>query len=394
MFNDTEVAFAYRTDKEIRNAGFLFSVIRFPWLVKAARVLLQIALAIHFPVKWLLKPTIFKHFCGGESIADCGKTIEMLGKYNVKTILDYSAEGSENEEAYNHTTDEILKIIDSAKANADIPFSVFKPTGIARFGLLENIAKKGSISSAESEEFKKVRQRFEKICSYAAQQDIPVMVDAEETWIQQPIDDLVYEMMLKYNHQKAIVYNTLQLYRKDRLDYLNKLTEAGRKNNIFIGLKLVRGAYIEKERERAAKLNYPTPVYGSKPETDAAYNNAVEYCFTNSDIITVCNASHNELSCTLLAELINKNNLPHNEPHYWFAQLFGMSDHISFNLAKEGFNVCKYLPYGPVKSVTPYLIRRAEENTSVAGQTGRELQLIKKELERRKTGSQKTELGS
>jgi len=384
MFNNTDVAFAYRTDKEIRNAGFLFSVIRFPWLVKASSVLLNIALFIHFPVKWLLKPTIFKHFCGGETIAECDKTIATLGQYNVKTILDYSAEGSDNEKSYDHTTEEILKIIDSAKSNPDIPFSVFKPTGIARFGLLEHMAKKGSLTHDEEEEFKKVKQRFDKICGYASQQDIPVMVDAEETWIQGPVDELVYEMMLKYNHQKAVVFNTLQLYRKDRLDYLNKLTEAGRKNNIFIGLKLVRGAYIEKERERAAKLDYPTPVYGSKPETDAAYNNAVEHCFINSDIITVCNATHNELSCALLTELINKNKLAHNDPHYWFAQLYGMSDHISFNLSKEGYNVCKYLPYGPVKSVTPYLIRRAEENTSVAGQTGRELQLIKKELNRRK----------
>jgi len=392
MFDNTEVAFAYRTDKELRKAGFLFSVIKYPWMVKAGKVLLNTALFIHFPVKWFLKPTIFGHFCGGETVTECNKTIETLGKYNIKTILDYSSEGSEDEKSFDLTVNEIIRIIDAAALSHAIPFAVFKPTGIARFGLLEQVAKQITLNASESSEFEKVKKRFDRICDHAAQMGIPVFVDAEESWIQDAVDELVVEMMLRYNQQKPIVFNTLQMYRCDRPDYLKRLTETARQKNFFVGLKLVRGAYMEKERLRAARLNYPSPVYASKPQTDAAYNNAVEYCFLNSDIITFCNGTHNELSCALLTELINKNNLKHNDPHFWFAQLYGMSDHISFNLSKEGHNVCKYLPYGPVKSVMPYLIRRAEENTSIAGQTGRELQMIETEMRRRRRRSQKSEV--
>ncbi len=388
IFENLETAFRINSDKEISKAKFLFTMLKFPWLVKTGKLLLQFALFIHFPVSWAVKKNIFSHFCGGETRAECAPAVEKLNKFYVKTILDFSAEGGETEAQLDAIANEIRQLIQYSAGNPAIPFAVFKPTGIIRLGLLQKIAEQLPLSDKEKNEFQKARNRFISLCDLSASFQLPLFVDAEETWIQKPIDDLLLEMMQKHNREKAIIFNTLQMYRTDRLDFLSKLTETARKEKFYIGLKLVRGAYMEKERERAIKKGYPSPIFNSKIETDTSFNKAIEHCFLHSDIISVCCASHNELSCALLQELIISSNLPKNDTRFWFAQLYGMSNHISFNLAQQGYNVSKYLPYGPIKSVMPYLIRRAEENTSLAGQTGRELQMIALEQKRRKeTGS-------
>jgi proline dehydrogenase len=383
-FNNTKIAFSNKTDYELKKAFWLFKTIESPKIVSLGSKLLNLALNIHFPVKWIIKPTVFTHFCGGETIAECDSTIIKLGKSGIGTILDYSAEGIENETDFDNVTEELLEVIKKSINNQDIPFAVFKVTGIARFEILEKLNSNESLSNTEQLEYERVLTRIDKICYAAFQNNIPVFIDAEETWIQNTIDGIAENMIRKYNTKKAIVYNTLQLYRHDRISYLENMISEARKHNYHIGIKIVRGAYMEKERERAQKLNYPSPIQKDKESTDKDYDKALKISFDNMDVVSVCAGSHNEKSNMYLTELIKNNNLNLKDKRFYFAQLLGMSDHISYNLSNEGFNVAKYVPYGPVNSVMPYLLRRAQENTSVAGQTGRELMLITNELKRRK----------
>lgn len=383
-FDNTSVAFHDKSTKELKKAYWLFRMIGQPRLVKLGAGLTRFALAARLPVSWALRPTVFNHFCGGETIDACDATIARLGRANIKTILDYSAEGKENDKDFDYTRDQILATMAKAKNNPNIPYAVFKPTGVARFGLLEKVQAKEPLTEAEKQEFDLVRGRYLAICLRAKKLDIPVMVDAEETWIQQIVDEMVEEMMVQFNKDKPLVYTTLQMYRHDRLDYLKGLVFRLREKGIFTGVKLVRGAYMEKERERAAEKGYPSPIYPDKPVTDKGYDDAVAFCIENLKDVAVCVGTHNEMSCKKGAEKMISMGIPKNHPHVSFSQLLGMSDHISYNMAAEGFNVTKYVPYGPVKTVVPYLIRRAEENTSVAGQTSRELFLLHTELKRRK----------
>ncbi len=383
-FNDTKIAFSDKTDHELKKAYWLFKTIESPKIVSLGSKLLNLALAIHFPVKWIIKPTVFQHFCGGETIAECDAMITKLGKSGIGTILDYSAEGIENEEDFDKVTEELLSVIKESINNKHIPFAVFKVTGIARFGILEKINSGEKLSTAELEEYERILNRIDRICNAAYLYEIPVFIDAEETWIQNAIDAIAENMMKKYNCGKAIVYNTLQMYRHDRIAYFGNLINDAEQQKYYIGVKIVRGAYMEKERERAEKMTYPSPIQKDKEATDKDYDKALKLSFENRHIVSVCAGSHNEKSNMFLAELIKNNKLDINDKRFYFAQLLGMSDHISYNLAYEGFNVAKYVPYGPVNSVMPYLLRRAQENTSVAGQTGRELLLIQNELKRRK----------
>ncbi len=383
-FDNTEIAFASKSNSDLNRAYILFKVISYNWLVRIAPPFVDTALALRLPVKGLIRATAFKHFCGGETIEDCQVTIDTLGKYNIGTILDYSVEGKETEKDFEHSLLETLSCISRAKNQKYIPFSVFKLTGFARLALLEKVNAKEPLSKQEEEEFERVRQRVEKICAAADESNVPVFIDAEHTWIQDVIDDLANAMMIKYNKNRILIYNTLQLYRTDRNSYLERCYSHAVANNYMLGLKLVRGAYMEKERERAAKMNYPSPIQPDKNTADMDYDHALKFCMDHIDRISICAGTHNEKSSQLLVELMMQKNMPHNHPNIWFSQLYGMSDHISFNLAKEGYNVAKYVPYGPVASVLPYLIRRAQENTSVKGQTGRELSNILTEKKRRK----------
>lgn len=358
-------------------------------MVKTGKLFIQLANAIRFPVKWFVKPTIYSHFCGGETLPECSKTVEILARHNVKSILDYSVEGKETEEDIHLAMEETLRAIEYASKDQNIPFAVFKPTAFAPFHILEK-ASTGQLTSDEDKtEAQKFEVRIEKLFRTGFELDIPVMIDAEETWIQDFIDDLVRKMMEKYNRKKPIVYNTLQMYRHDRLAFLEKSLDEAVKGGYFLGMKLVRGAYMERERARAVKMNYPSPIHPDKPATDKAYDDALTFCVQHVNYISVFNGTHNEASCRHLAGLMAEKGLPKNDPRIFSSQLFGMSDHISFNMANAGYNVAKYIPYGPVKHVLPYLIRRAEENTAVAGQTGRELSLLTIERKRRKIKKQK-----
>lgn len=383
-FNNTLVAFSDRSNYELRKSLMLFRLISNPWLVKVGASLTRMAIATGFPVGWALKPTVFGHFCGGETIDACNETILRLARSNIKTILDYSAEGKENDADLDYTRDQVMATIEKARHNPAIPFAVFKPTGIARFSLLERVQAGYNLTMAEMQEYERVKVRFFSICQRAFELDVPVMIDAEESWIQQIVDELTEDMMFRFNHKKPLVYTTLQMYRHDRLDYLRNLVDRARQKGVFAAVKLVRGAYMEKERERALQLGYPSPIYPDKPATDKGFDQAVAFCLEHINSVAVCIGTHNEPSCAKGVELMAGLNISANHDHVWYSQLLGMSDHISYNLAAWGFNVTKYVPYGPVKTVVPYLIRRAQENTSVAGQTSRELFLLRTELQRRK----------
>lgn len=383
-FEDTSVAFSYKSDGELKKAHFIFSLVNHPWISAMATGLVKVGFQLKLPIEGIIKKTVFFHFCGGESIDASKPVVDKLGKFNVQTILDYSVEGEETESAFERTADEIIRTIENAKGKANMPFCVFKPTGIASSTVLEKIQNKESLSEEEKRSFEKTRQRFDRICSKGHAYKIPVLIDAEETWIQEPIDALVMEMMNKYNQEKAIVFNTYQLYRTAALGNMRNHFHEAVMHNCFFGAKLVRGAYMEKERDRAEKHNYPSPIHATKEDTDKDFNLALGFCVDNKQRITVLCGSHNDYSNYYLTVLMEKHGMRNDDERVWFSQLYGMSDNISFNLAKAGYRVAKYVPYGPVKSVMPYLLRRAKENTSVAGQSSRELTLIRKELKRRK----------
>ena len=384
-FDDTKVAFASKSDADLNRAHMLFKMISYNWLVKISPPLVDFALWAHLPIDGIIKKTIFAHFCGGENIEKCQETILKLAQYNIGTILDYSVEGKESEKDFDDGLAQTLATVHRAKGDKNIPFSVFKPTGFARFALLEKKNSGLELNASEKEEFARFVARIEKICQTGHDLGVPIFVDAEETWIQDVIDDVVRDMMKKYNKERVVVHNTIQMYRTDRLAFLKESVAHARQNNYMLGMKIVRGAYMEKERERAAKMNYADPIQPDKAATDRDYNASMKVCIDNIEMMSVCCGSHNEQSSQLLVHLMKEKNLANNHPHIWFSQLYGMSDHISYNLAKQGYNVCKYVPYGPLTGVLPYLIRRAQENTSVAGQTGRELSLIITEKRRRKT---------
>ncbi len=346
---------------------------------------LQLAFRLRLPVNWLVKKTVFEHFCGGENIQECGKTIKKLAEYNIGTILDYSVEGEKNEAAFEATAQEVIRTIEKAAQATHIPFSVFKLTGIAPFELLQKVQEKAPLSAEEEKQWQQVQTRLLAICQKAHDLQVQLLIDGEESWIQDTIDTLCYEMMARFNQKQVIVYNTYQMYRADMLGNLQAAFAQARQAGYFLGAKLVRGAYMEKERARAAALQYPDPIQPDKAACDRDFDAAVRFCMENIAYMRLCAGTHNEQSNLLLARLIDQAGLPHNDPRIYFAQLYGMSDQISYTLAQAGYNIAKYVPYGPVESVMPYLFRRAEENTSVAGQSSREFMLIKKERMRRKS---------
>lgn len=384
MFDNTEIAFSHFTDKELKKAWWLFRIININFLVKIGPPLTTFALKIGLPVLPLIRSTIFEHFCGGETIEDCEDNIAHLSEYGVGTILDYSVEGEKTEAAFETTTSEILDTIQRARKDDKVPFSVFKLTGLSRFELLAKINEGDSLTADEQGEFERVSARVDRICGEAAGAGIPVLIDAEESWIQHTIDTLALEMMARYNRGEAIVYNTYQLYRKDRLGFLRENIQAARNSGFHLGAKLVRGAYMEKESDRAEELDYPSPIQADKDTSDRDFDAAAALCLEHIDHLSFMAGTHNENSCRKLVELMKKKGISPPDKRVYFGQLMGMSDNISFNLAHEGYRVAKYMPYGPVKSVLPYLFRRAQENTAIAGQMGRELKLISQELKRRK----------
>lgn len=384
-FDNTEIAFQSKNDQDLNRAYWLFKIIGSPSIVKLGKWGTNFALSAGLPVKGMIKATIFKQFCGGESITDCDRVIDLLGKYGIGTIMDYSVEGKTSEEDFDSTVEEIIATIERAKNNTNVPFAVFKVTGISRFGILEKANhNESALSEIEAAELRSVYERINKICEAGFKANVPLFIDAEETWIQDTIDRLALEMMRKYNRNSAIVFNSLQMYRHDRLAFLKEQIELSKKENFQLGIKLVRGAYMEKERERAVQRGYPSPIQPDKKSSDRDFDHALELMVDNLDHLAFCAGTHNEQSCLYFTELLEKKGVDIADKRVYFAQLLGMSDHISYNLAFHGYNVAKYVPYGPVKEVMPYLLRRADENTSVAGQTSRELNLIIKERKRRK----------
>ena len=383
-FDDTKAVFAHKSNWELRKSYYLFSILQHSFLVKIGSLLLKISFFLRIPIKKLIKMTIFNQFCGGENIQDCSRKINELYEFGIGTILDYSVEGKENESDFEKTKEEIIQTILFSSKNSKIPFTVFKITGLGKSSLIEKASLDfKNLEDKELVELNLVANRVDEICKVAFENRVPVFIDAEDSWYQDYIDKVVESMIFKYNNEFPIVYNTIQLYRHDRLQYMKDLILRCNSNGKNLGLKLVRGAYMEKEREQASKKNYPDPIQKDKQATDNDFTKAVEFCIKNIKTVSLCVGTHNEKSVLHLTNLMKKNALKNNDSRIWFAQLLGMSDHISFNLSKEGYNVAKYVPYGPVKEVIPYLIRRAEENTSVSGQTSRELSLIKIELERR-----------
>lgn len=383
-FSDTATAFRNRSDNDLRKSYVLFSTLASPAVVKMAKGLSEFAFGAGLPVKGIIKATVFSQFCGGETIESCGTSINRLISAGVGSILDYSVEGKESEADFDRTKDTVIHSIEYAKDKVGVPISVFKPSGMGRFALYEKKSAGKPLSEKEQEEWNRVVQRYVDIANAAHAANIPVMVDAEESWIQDAVDELVTKLQMEHNRERVVVMNTIQFYRHDRLEFLRKSIQHAKDNNYFYGVKIVRGAYMEKERDRAEEMGYPSPIQPDKASSDRDYDAGIRLLIENIDRLVMVCGTHNETSSQLLVDLLAEGGIDPGDQRVWFAQLYGMSDHISFNLAASGYNVVKYLPFGPVKDVLPYLIRRAEENTSVRGQTGRELGLIKAELRRRK----------
>jgi len=384
QFDNTEIAFKYRTNRELKQAQFLFASMGSPTLTSIGMALTKWSLSLRLPIEGIVKNTIFRQFCGGVTMEEAAATADKLAAYHVGVILDYGVEGKEGEAEFDKAVPEFIKAIKYAASKPNIPFISLKVTGFARFALLEKLHAGQTLSEAEQAEWQRVHKRIDQICSTAHDEGVMVLIDAEETWIQEPVNELCEAVMLRYNKQKAIIYNTFQLYTTGALPYLAIALKDATDKGYILGAKLVRGAYMEKERKRAEEMGYPSPIQPDKAATDRDYDAAVLYCLQHLDKLSVFIGTHNEKSCMEAAKYMEANKIPANSDRVWFSQLYGMSDNISFNLANSNYNVAKYLPYGPVRDVLPYLMRRAQENTSVAGQTGRELSLINKELKRRK----------
>jgi proline dehydrogenase len=383
-FQDTATAFADKSNAQLKEKYRLFKLLNSPFLNAVGTRTARFALSIGLPVEGLIKNTIFEQFCGGETIEECSETIRELGRAGIGSILDYSVEGKSSEADFEATKSEIIRTIERAKDDPDIPFAVFKVTGVAPLGTLERQSAKKKLDAKSQAKCERIHNRVEEICQRAYELKQPVFIDAEESWIQDAIDRLAMEMMAKFNRERPIVFNTIQLYREGRLQYLRDCRKAAFKDDYILAVKLVRGAYMEKEDERAEEMGYETPIQPDKESTDADYDAAIDYCLKHLDEIVFVAGTHNERSTQLLVQKMHEKNLAPNHPHVHFSQLYGMSDNLSYVLAKNNYNVSKYVPYGPVKDAIPYLIRRAQENTSVTGQVSRELELIARELERRK----------
>ncbi len=384
IFEDTSTAFKLKSDSELERAYFLFKLISNQPLVKIGTAVTNFAINAHLPVEGLIRATVFDHFCGGVNEQDCLPVIDKMYEEGVSAILDYSVEGKNIENQLDGALEKIMLVLDFVKEREAIPFAVFKPSAFGRFGLLQKVSANATLTTLEQEEWLRVVNRYDQVCKKAFDLDVALLIDAEESWIQDAADGLAHDMMRKYNRNKAVVFNTAQMYRWDRLSYLKNLNEIAEKEGFQVGIKVVRGAYMEKENDRATDKGYKSPICESKKATDTNFDAAVTYMLDHLNVFSIFSGTHNEQSSYKLMEQMEAKGIPKNSNHIWFGQLFGMSDHISFNLAKEGYHVSKYLPYGPVRDVMPYLIRRAEENTSVAGQTSRELELLKKEKARRK----------
>ncbi|TVZ55037.1 L-proline dehydrogenase [Lutibacter sp. Hel_I_33_5] len=384
LFDNTEVAFSLKSDSQLERAYFLFKMIQNQPMVRIGSAVTNFALKAHLPIEGLIRSTVFDHFCGGVTEDDCLPIIaNMYTNGKVHSVLDYSVEGKDEEISFDGALKKILRIINFCEEKQSIPYAVFKPSGFGRFGLYQKISEGKSLSDKETKEWDRVLERFHTVCKDAVKKDVPLLIDAEESWMQDAADELIEELMETYNKEKAIVFNTLQMYRHDRMEYLTKLHQKAKEKGFHIGMKVVRGAYMEKERERAEENGYPSPICENKKATDENYDTAIKYMMEHPKMALFA-GTHNEESSYLVMELAKKYGIEENDNRLWFGQLFGMSDHISYNLANKGYNVAKYLPFGPVRDVMPYLIRRAEENTSVAGQTSRELNLLKTERKRRK----------
>ncbi len=381
---NTATAFADKSDSELSEKHRIFKMLNSPFLNAIGTGCAKFALALGLPVEGLIKATIFEQFCGGETIDECDKAVKRLGNSNVGTILDYSVEGKHTEEDFEHTKDEIIRTIQRAKNDPNIPFAVFKVTGVAPLGTLERLSKKKKLDAKDQAKCERIHNRVAQICEAAYEAQQPLFIDAEDSWIQDAIDRLAMEMMERFNRERPIIFNTIQLYRKDRLQYLKDSRRQAANDGFILAVKLVRGAYMEKEREHAAENGYESPIHETKADTDADYDAAIEYCIKHFKDMAFVAGTHNEQSTKHLAELMYATGIAPNHPNIYYSQLYGMGDNISYVLAKDGYNVSKYLPYGPVADAVPYLIRRADENSSAAGQVSRELELIERELKRRK----------
>mgnify|MGYP005818929983 CR=1 FL=1 len=393
--NNTKIAFDYKSTTQLQKARLMFKMVSRPWLVRIGKYLTRFALFIRFPLRPFVKPTIFSQFCGGETIDDCDETIKSIGDYNVGSILDYSVEGTEEPKAHNVTAENIMETINKAANDSNIPYAVFKVSGVSRDTFLEKINDKlDNLSEVDKKEYEEVMERIDKLCKRAFEVDVPIYIDAEDYSMQNAIDSFAWEMMLRYNKEKAVVFNTIQAYRVDRFKFLKSEHLRAKQAGIKYGVKLVRGAYMEKERERAEEHGYPSPIHVDKEATDKCFNQCLRYIVKNIEDFSLCLGTHNEKSTLILTELMKEKGISKNDSRIVFAQLLGMSDHITFNLSTNGYTAAKYVPFGPVRDVMPYLIRRAEENSSVSGQTFRELELIKHELRRRKNRTDSNDAAS
>ena len=386
-FENTEHAYKLKSNRELFRALYLFKLISNQRLVAFLTKGAILAIKFKLPISFLFKYTVFKQFCSGISEKDSIDEVVRLASYNVKSYMHYASESQKSEVGMDESLTKILDTLKFSSGKSALEFTVFKATSLGPIDLFEKVSAGIGLNYEEKNIWRRVLKRIEVCCKTARSLNVKIFIDAEESWIQSAIDDIAESMMAKFNTKKAYVFTTIQMYRIDRLAYLKKIIDKAEEKKNLIGVKLVRGAYMEKENIRAKNLGISSPICKNKKETDLNFDKALELIIDKVHICNLFIGSHNEESIIKATKLMNKYKYKNNHPFIWFSQLYGMADHISFNLALEGYQVVKYVPFGPVKEVIPYLIRRAEENTSVSGQTPRELNLIKKEIRRRKINS-------
>ena len=383
-FQNTEIAYKLKSNKQLLKTLFIFRLISSRTLVSVFTKIISLSLKLNLPISGILNRTVFKQFCAGIDEKDSIQVVKKLKKLNVNSYMHYASEGIESEKDFDNNFKIIIRTINITKKNTALPFTVFKASSLGKFNLFEKKSAGSALSEIEKQLWNKTIDRIKSCCNHAASQNVRIFIDAEESWIQPIIDEIAESLMEKFNQEKAIIFTTLQMYRKDRLKYLKKIFQNSIKKEYKLGIKLVRGAYMEKENERAYKNGLPSPIFENKIQTDLSFNSALDLILLKIEKCDLFVGTHCEKSIKKILKWMKEKKIANGYSKIWFSQLFGMADHISFNLAFQGYQVVKYVPYGPIKEVVPYLIRRAEENTSVNSQLSKEIYLIKKEMKRRK----------
>lgn len=381
----SDSAFSHYSISQLRRTKVLFKILQNPLVSWFSGFVPHIPILLRLPfVKSLIKHYIFSHFCGGEDWKEVHQSALKLQKQNILSSLDYSVECKQTEQDYETTKKVLLNVLEEAKNLSHIPFCVLKITGLGRFALLEKIHNGQTLSDNEKAEWQRVQSRFDSICEKAVDCNTKLLVDAEESWIQKPIDNIVKRAMKRHNQNEPMIYNTYQLYLKAKYEQLKTDWEKAKEKGYILGSKLVRGAYMEKETKRAVKMHLPNPIQPSKAKCDQDFNDSLKFCLKHIDDFGIYIGTHNIESTQKARQLMQEYGIAKSDERVFFSQLLGMREILSYELAQQDYLVSKYTPFGKIAEVIPYLLRRIQENSSVKDQLNDEIKVITRELENQK----------